>query len=173
MSQKIALRLGAMLTVVAVFTLVAHAQTVRTEIIGPLNGGLTITLPIDPCRGTDSITFVGNVHVNAAVDLTARTVDYHINLLSVKGTGTLAKYVGNGSVSLLNQTFVPPDPIVPPDPVRLRFAANLIPEGVCRQSFNGTGALPVNVDVTFNTDGTLNTASSTVNTCSLDTCPTP
>lgn len=46
------------------------------------------------------------MHVLATVDPTQNTVDYHINLLSVKGRGTVvAAYIGYGSSNLLNHGF--------------------------------------------------------------------
>jgi hypothetical protein len=71
----------------------AFAQQVTTEIFGP-------------CTGQDTITFTGSVHVSTTVDTTQNTVDYHINLLSVKRTGTLvSKYVASGATDLLDQGF--------------------------------------------------------------------
>jgi hypothetical protein len=82
------------------------AQQVTTEMIGPLSGSFTINFPNGPCTGQDTITFPGNVHVSAAVDTTQNTVDYHINLLSVKGTGALvSKYVASGATDRLDQGF--------------------------------------------------------------------
>jgi hypothetical protein len=85
----------------------ALAQQVTTEMIGPLSGSFTVNSPNSPCAGQDNITFTGNVHVVASVDTTASTVDYHINLLSVKGTGSLvSKYVASGATDLLDQAFL-------------------------------------------------------------------
>jgi len=93
------------------FTPSIFAQQVTTEMIGPLSGSLTIAIPVGPpqCPASgqqDTITFTGNVHVSATYDPSQNTVDYHVNLLSVKGTGTLvAKYIASGATDLLDQGF--------------------------------------------------------------------
>lgn len=80
------------LCLLGAFSPLLLGQQVTTQMIGPLSGNLTITLPVGPpqCPASgqqDTITFTGSVHVSATVDSTQNTVDYHINLLSVKGTG--------------------------------------------------------------------------------------
>jgi hypothetical protein len=96
------------------------AQQVTTEMIGLLSGSFTMTYPTSPiCPASgqqDTITFTGNMHVSATVDTTQNTVDYHINLLSVKGTGTLvSKYIASGATDLLDQGFPGASITVPPD----------------------------------------------------------
>lgn len=142
----------------------AAAQQVTTEMIGPLSGTFTLaypTSPVCPASGqTDTITFTGNVHVVTTVDPTANTVDYHINLLSVKGTGTLvAKYVANGATDLLDQPFPGPSISVP-----IQINANLFPNGPCRAAFPTSPVFPVVVTVSFGADFTLNTVSAVVGT---------
>lgn len=114
----------------------AAAQQVTTEMIGPLSGSFTITFPVGPpsCPASgqqDTITFTGNVHVSSTYDPTQNTVDYHINLLSVKGTGTLvAKYIGSGATDFLDQGFPGSSINVP-----ISLSANLFPNGPCRSGF--------------------------------------
>jgi hypothetical protein len=131
----------------------ALAQQVTTEMIGPLNG------PICPASGQqDTITFTGNVHAVATVDTTANTVDYHINLLSVKGTGTLvSKYVASGATDMLDQGFPGANITVP-----IQLSANLFPNNPCRAAFPTSPIFPVVVTVSFGTDFTLNTLSASV-----------
>ena len=83
----------------------AQDTIVTTEMIGSLSGSFTVTYPSSPiCPASgqqDTVAFTGSVHVGASVDLTTNSVDYHINLLSVKGTGTLvSKYIANGATDL-------------------------------------------------------------------------
>ena len=138
---------------------------VTTEMIGSLSGTLTVAFPQGPpsCPAAgqqDTVTFAGSVHVGASVDLTTNTVDYHINLLSVKGTGTLvSKYVANGATDLLDQGFPGSNISVP-----IQINANLYPNGPCRSGFPSTGAVPVVVTISFGTDSTLNTVSASVGT---------
>jgi hypothetical protein len=85
-------------------------------------------------------------------------VDYHVNLASVKGTGAVVdKYVGNGAVDLLNQGFPGANINTP-----ISINANLFPSGPCRAEFPATGALPVVVTLSFNSDLTLNTVAASV-----------
>lgn len=138
----------------------AAAQQVTTEMIGAFSGNLTVNnFPNSPCFGqTDNITFTGSVHVVTTVDTTANTVDYHINLLTVKGAGTVVtKYVGTGATDLLDQGFPGANITVP-----IQINANLFPNGPCRAGFPSAGALPVVVTVSFGTDFTLNTVSAVV-----------
>jgi len=138
----------------------ALAQQVTTEMIGPLSGSFTVNYPNGPCAGQDTVTFSGSVHVSATVDTTQNTVDYHINLLSVKGTGTLAsQYIANGATDLLDQGFPGADIRVP-----IQISANLFPSGPCRTGFPSTGALPIVVTISLGTDFTLNTVSASVGT---------
>jgi hypothetical protein len=136
----------------------ALAQHVTTEMIAPLSGNLSITFPNNPCFGQqDTITFSGSVHVSATVDTAQNTVDYHINLLSVKGAGAVvAKYVGNGAIDLLDQNYPGTQPV--PSPIK----ANLFPSGPCRAGFPSTDGLPVVVTITFGTDFTLSSVSAVV-----------
>ena len=138
--------------------ILAQAQQVTTEMIGPLTGSLTINFPNNPCFGQqDTVTFTGNIHVVSTVDTAQGTVEYHINFLGVKGAGTVvAKYVANGATDLLDQNF--PGTVSVPVP----FSANLFPNGPCRAGFPSTGALPVVVTVSFGTDFTLNSVSAVV-----------
>lgn len=139
------------------------AQQVTTEMIGPLSGSLTIAYPAGPpnCPASgqqDTITFTGNVHVSATYDPTQNTVDYHVNLLSVKGTGTLvSKYIASGATDLLDQGFPGSSISVP-----IQLTGNLFPSGPCRSGFSSTGALPLVVTVSFGTDFTLSTLSAAV-----------
>jgi hypothetical protein len=137
----------------------AFGQQVTTEMIGPLTGTLDITFPNSPCDGQqDTITFNGEVHVVATVDSSQNMVDYHFNLASVKGTGTMvSKYVGNGAVDLLDQGFPGAD-----INVTISISANLFPNGPCRAGFPAAGALPIVVTLSFNPDLTLNAVSATV-----------
>jgi hypothetical protein len=123
------------------------AQQLTTEMFGPLSGSFTIT-------------FTGNVHVSATVDTTQNTADYHINLLSVKGTGTLvAKYVASGATDLLDQGFPGANITVP-----IQISANLFPNGPCRAAYPQSPVFPVVVTVSFGSDFTLNTVSASVGT---------
>jgi len=139
------------------------AQQVTTEMIGPLSGNFTVTFPSGPpyCPAAgqqDAVTFTGNVHVLTSYDPTQNTVDYHINLLSVKGTGTLvSKYIGSGATDLLDQGF-PGSNIT----VSIAISANLFPNNPCNQGFPSTGALPIVVSISFGADFTLNTVSAQV-----------
>ena len=86
--------------------------------IGPLSGSFTITFPQNPiCPASgqkDIVTLTGNVDVSATYDPTQSTVDYHVNLLSVKSTGTLvSKYIASGATDLLDQGFPGPNISVP------------------------------------------------------------
>jgi hypothetical protein len=140
----------------------AAAQQVTTEMIGPLSGTFTITYPQNPvCPASgqqDTMTFTGNVHVSATYDPTQNTVDYHVNLLSVKGTGTLvSKYIASGATDLLDQGFPGPSISIP-----IQLTGNLFPNGPCRSGFPSTGALPIVVTVSFGTDFTLSTLSAVV-----------
>ena len=143
----------------------ALAQQVTTEMIGPLSGTLTVAFPQGPpqCSAAsqqDTVSLTGSIHVGASVDLTTNTVDYHINLLSVKGTGTLvSKYVASGATDLLDQGFPGANITVP-----IQISANLFPSGPCRAGFPSTGALPAVVTVSFGADFTLNTVSASVGT---------
>jgi hypothetical protein len=133
---------------------------VTTEMIGSLTGSLIVTYPSGPCAGQDNVTLTGSVHVGASVDLTTNTVDYHINLLSVKGTGTLvSKYIANGATDLLDQGYPGSNISVP-----IQINANVFPNGACRAGFPSTGALPAVVTVSFGADFTLNTVSASVGT---------
>lgn len=149
-----------MLCLVGALCTSVAAQQVTTEMIGSFSGNLTVNnFPNGPCFGqTDNVTFTGSVHVVANVDTTANTVDYHINLLSVKGTGTVAsKYVASGATDLLDQGFAGANITIP-----IQINANLFPSGPCRVGFPSAGALPVVVTVSFGTDFTLNSVSAAV-----------
>lgn len=154
------LLVAVMLCLVGALCTSAAAQQVTTEMIGSFSGNLTVNnFPNGPCFGqTDNVTFTGSVHVVANVDTTANTVDYHINLLSVKGTGTVAsKYVASGATDLLDQGFAGANITIP-----IQINANLFPSGPCRLGFPSAGALPVVVTVSFGTDFTLNSVSAAV-----------
>jgi hypothetical protein len=138
----------------------ARAQQVTTEMIGSFSGNLTANnFPTGPCFGqTDNITFTGSVHVVANVDTTANTVDYHFNLLSVKGAGTVVtKYIGTGATDLLDQGFPGANITIP-----IQINANLYPNGPCRAGYPSAGTLPIVVTVSFGTDFTLNGVSAAV-----------
>jgi hypothetical protein len=140
------------------------AQQVTTEMIGPLSGSFTITYPQSPvCPASgqqDTITFTGNVHVSASVDTTQNTVDYDINLLSVKGTGTLvSKYVASGATDLLDQRFPGANITVP-----IQINTNLFPNNPCRAAYPNTPVFPVVVTISFGADFTLNTVTASVGT---------
>ena len=152
------LQLVCVLLVAILLPTLGQAQQVTTEMIGPLTGSLTINFPSGPCFGQqDTVTFTGNIHVVASVDATQGTVDYHFNLLGVKGTGTLVpKYIGTGATDLLDQNF--PGTIAVPIP----FGANLFPNGPCRAGFPADGVLPIVVTISFNPDFTLNSVSAVV-----------
>jgi hypothetical protein len=131
---------------------------VTTEMIGSLTGSLIVTYPSGPCAGQDNGTSTGSVHVGASVDLTTNTVDYHITLLSVKGTGTLvSKYIANGATDLLDQGYPGSNISVP-----IQINANVFPSGPCRAAFPQSPVFPVVVTVSFGTDFTLNTVSASV-----------
>lgn len=156
------LLLAMMLFLLGALCTSAAAQQVTTEMIGPLSGSLIITYPNSPvCPASgqqDTVTFSGSVHVSATYDSTQNTVDYHINLLSVKGTGTLvSQYIATGATDLLDQGFPGSNISVP-----IQLTGNLFPTGPCRSGFPSTGALPVVVTVSFGTDFTLSTLSATV-----------
>jgi hypothetical protein len=111
------------------------AQQVTTEMIGPFSVSFTLTYPKNPvCPASgqqDTITFTGNVHVSATVDTTQNTVDYHINFLSVKGTGTLvSKYVASGATDLLDQGFPGANITVP-----IQISGNLFPSNPRRAAY--------------------------------------
>jgi len=140
------------------------AQQVTTEMIGPLSGSFTLTYPQNPiCPASgqqDTITVSGNVHVSATVDTTQNTVDYHINFLSVKGTGTIvSKYVASGATDLLDQGFPGANISVP-----IQISANLFPNNPCRAAFPQNPVFPVVVTVSFGSDFTLNTVTASVGT---------
>lgn len=160
--MKSKLLLGTMLFLFRVLGTSAAAQQVTTEMIGPLSGTFAITYPQDPiCPASgqqDTIIFTGNVHVSATYDPTQNTVDYHVNLLSVKGSGTLvSKYIASGATDLLDQGFPGSNISLP-----IQLTGNLFPNGPCRSGFPSTGALPLVVTVSFDTDFTLSTLSATV-----------
>ena len=139
------------------------AQQVTTEMIGPFSGSLTIAYPVGPpsCPASDqqdTITFTGNVHVSATYEATQNTMDYHVNLLSVKGPGTLvSKYIASGATNLIDPGFPGSNINVP-----IQLTGNLFPTGPCRSDFASTGALPLVVTVSFGTDFTLSTLSAVV-----------
>lgn len=142
----------------------ALAQQVTTEMIGPLSGSFTITYPqgpVCPASGQqDTIVLIGSVHVSATVDPTQNTVDYHINLLSVKGTGTMvSKYVASGATDLLDQGFPGSNITVP-----IQLSANLFPTGPCRAAYPNGPVFPAVVTVSFGPDFTLNTVAATFGT---------
>jgi len=150
------------LCLLGAFSPLLLAQQVTTEMIGPLSGNLTIIHPTGPiCRASGqqgTITFTGNVHVPDSVDSTQNTVDYHINLLSVKGKGTVVmNYIGSVATDLLGEGYPGANIAVP-----MAFNANLFPTGPCRTGFASTRALPVVVTISFGTDFTLSTVSATV-----------
>ena len=136
----------------------AQAQQVTTEMIGPLSGVLTITFPNGPCFGQqDTIAFTGDIHLVATVNAVQGTLDYHFNLLGVKGAGTLVpRYIGTGATDLLDQNF--PETVAVPVP----FSANLFPTGPCRAGFSADGALPIVVTISCNPDFTPNSVSAVV-----------
>lgn len=140
------------------------AQQVTTEMIGPFSGSFTLIYlqnPVCPASGQhDTITFSGSVHVSVTVDTTQNTVDYHINFLSVKGTGTIvSKYVASGATDLLDQGFPGANIAVP-----IQISGNLFPNGPCRAAFPQNQVFPVVVTVSFGTDFTLNTVSASIGT---------
>jgi hypothetical protein len=143
------------------------SQTITSEMIGPFSGGLSINYtPPDPCSPqSDNVGFTGNVHVVAIVNTTANTVDYHVNLLSVKGAGTLGRYVGTSATSFLDQP-------LSTGPVSLSFAGKLTPPDPCREGFVAEEGLPVTVTVSFAPDSTVSTVSASVG-CPPDICVTP
>lgn len=133
------------------------AQQVTTEMIGSFSGSLTVNFPPSPCSvQTDNVAFTGSINVVATVDPAANTVDYHVNLLGVKGIGALAgKYVGNGATDWLDQTF---------PGANITFLSRSAPtySPPTRAGFPSTGALPVVITVNFGTDFTLNAVSASV-----------
>jgi len=160
--MKSRLLLATMLSFLGELCTSAAAQQVTTEMIGPLSGTFTLTYPSSPiCPASgqqDTITLTGNVHLSTTVDPTQNTVDYHINLLGVKGTGTLvAKYIGSGATDLLDQSFPGANITVP-----IQVSANLFPSGPCRAAYPNTPVFPVVVTVSFGADLTLNTVSAGV-----------
>ena len=109
------------------------------------------------CVSPDTVNFTGNVHVVAQVDTVANTVDVHINLMTVKGTGQNGKYIGNGATSMLSlPAGISPGPI--------NFAADLHPPNPCRAGFTSQGALQITVRLTFAADNTLATVSAVAGT---------
>lgn len=147
-----------------VFSAAGFAQHVTAEVIGPLTGNLALTyIPGDPCSpASDTITFTGNVHLVGTVDTSQNTVDYHLNLMGVKGTGNNLNILANGSTDLLDQ-------VASPNPSPIKLTANLFPDGPCRRGFASDGALPLTIAITFNSDWTLNTVSAKAgNTCTSD-----
>ena len=163
--SKLLLTTLSLLGALSVSAFAQQDTIVTTEMIGPLSGSFTITYPngpICPASGQqDTVAFTGSVHVGASVDLTTNTVDYHINLLSVKGTGTLvSKYVANGATDLLDQGFPGVSITVP-----IQISANVFPNNPCRAAFpSGPPSFSVVVTVSFGTDFTLNTLSASVGT---------
>lgn len=131
----------------------AQDNMVTTEAIGPLSGNLTVNYPPVPCINPDAVSFTGNVHVVVQVDTTAGTMDVHINLMTVKGTGSNGKYIGNGAASFLGLQI---------GATSIPFAADLYPPSPCRAGFTTQGALPLTVSWTLGTDGTLNQVSAAV-----------
>jgi hypothetical protein len=134
----------------------ALAQQVTSEAIGSLTGALLVSQPGEPIFPPDTVTFSGNVHVLAIVDLATHTADIHINLMSVKGIGANGKYVANGAHSQ------PGEPYSPGNPVVVDFAADLFPPGQFRQGFPKEGALPLRVTILFGEDGTISTVTAQV-----------
>ena len=133
--------------------------TVTSEAIGPLSGSVLVISPPGPstCVSPDTVNFTGNVHVVAQVDTVANTVDVHINLMTVKGTGQNGKYIGNGATSMLSlPAGISPGPI--------NFAADLHPPNPCRAGFTSQGALQITVRLTFAADNTLATVSAVAGT---------
>ncbi len=157
------------LTILAVLVWIipvsAQAPTdplITSEAIGPLSGNLSFAHPIsaDPCSGqVDNVAFTGNVHVVAVVDTTHSTVDYHVNLLNVKGAGSLGRYIGNGAASQFDLPFVPPVPVTPPVPIRAR--ARFQPP-VPIHCAAASAVLPIDIAVTFDADDTLASVSAAV-----------
>ena len=145
-------------------------REITSETVGPLGGSLSIVVPVGPpavpngppqCPAAgqqDTITFTSSVHVEATVDPARNTVEYHFNLLNVKGTGTaIANYIGSGAGNLRDRRFPGADTSAP-----IAFAANLIPTGPCAAGFPSAGALPVVVTVSFAADFTLSSVSASV-----------
>jgi hypothetical protein len=133
----------------------AAAQTspppqVTSELIGTLTG--TLQIPGNPVFPGDTVAFTGNVHVVAIWDTATGTVDYHINLMNVKGIGTLGKYVGVGTASVPNQ--------IPGNPVRI--FADVVPPGALHTVYDGKGGLPITVTATFDESWNLSSVNAVV-----------
>ena len=126
----------------------ALAQNSNVEAIGPLSGTLTVNYPPNPCVSADAVSFTGNVHVVVQVNTAQNTMDVHVNLMTVKGTGSYGKYIGNGSASFMDLPFATAQSLV--------IAADLYPPSPCRAGFTPQGALLIAVEFTLGTDGTLN-----------------
>ena len=156
--KKISKILTMVLSLICALGMAAFTQqdtTVTSEAIGPLSGSVLVGFPFAPptCVFPDTVNFTGNVHIVAQVDTVANTVDVHINLMTVKGTGQNGKYIGNGAPSILSLPGgISSGPI--------NFAADLHPPGPCRAGFTSQGALPITVRLTFAADNTLATVSA-------------
>jgi hypothetical protein len=131
----------------------AQDNMVTTEAIGPVSGSLNVTFPPTTCFAADTVVLTGNVHVVVQVDTTAGTMDVHVNLMTVKGTGSNGKYIGNGAASFLG---------LPIGTTSVAFAGDLYPPTPCRAGFTTQGALPLTVSWTLGTDGTLSTVNAVV-----------
>ncbi len=165
---RLLLVLTLLVLLLAIATPTWAQSKITSSLIGPFSGSFTVDYsqhPGDPCSPqTDNVTFTGNVHVEATVDTEQNTVDFHINLLSVKGTGTIVppspitppnpiKYAVSGAFDLLDET-------ASPTPPPIKVMANLYPGDPCRQGFNSQGAVPVTITLSFDPSWNLNAVSA-------------
>ncbi len=144
-----------------VLSATAFAQQITSQDIGAFTGKLTVTFPPSPCSPSDTVTFSGSINAVTQVDTTQNTVDIHLALQSVKGTGNFGTYVANGTADFLSQPLN--------SAITVSFAANLFPPSPCRSGFTSQGALPVNVTLTLDQNNVL-TGVSTGAGCTTDVC---
>jgi hypothetical protein len=114
--------------------------------------------PPTPIAPGENVLLDGEVHVVAHVTAVVSgnfLADLYLNMAGVDGIGqtTGNKYIGTGSNKFLDVSY-PPDPIIPPNPIRASFSL---------EPTNRGGSVPLVLDFSlrFGTDGTL-LPSSTV-----------
>jgi hypothetical protein len=101
------------------------------------------------------------VNVVAQVDPSQNTVDVHLNLQDVKGTGSNGTYVANGAADVLSQPYSAS--------IAVPIHANLYPPSPCRSGFNSQGALPVTVVLSFDENNVLTKVFGSTS-CTMDVC---
>ena len=120
-----------LLTCAAVVPALAHQQ-ITTHDIGTFTGNNA--WPPCPICPADNVNFTGSVNAVAQVDPSQDTVDIHLNLQDVKGTGSNGTYVANGAADVLAQPYSAS--------ITVPFHANLYTPSPCRSGFTPQCALP-------------------------------